>query len=225
MNVLDLPAASGRGGGRSGVAHPRLRYAGFNQDCGCFVAGTRDGFRIYNADPLRQKSVHPLRAMMSQPHPLTTPSSDSEEPASSQTEEAQGGGGVVLAEMLFRCNYVALVLADRPRTVKIWDDLKLRFVADLEFNAPVKAVKLRRDRIVVVTPQIIKVRMNEEPYKLRLTGPLRGSRRKRQLLNTLARKSIRISNEWLVNDDRLFGGLRIFLPLLKMRYPVEEVNQ
>ena len=32
-------------------------YANFNQDCGCFVAGTKRGFRIFNSDPLRQKQV------------------------------------------------------------------------------------------------------------------------------------------------------------------------
>ncbi|TRY74083.1 hypothetical protein TCAL_01583 [Tigriopus californicus] len=162
MNVLDLPAGrSGGGGGGSvsgsgtGGAHPRLCYAGFNQDSGCFVAGTRDGFRIYNADPLRQKSVHPLPAMMSLIPPSNTASPAAAWPTAATAEA--GAVGVILAEMLFRCNYVALVLADRPRSVKIWDDLKMRFVADLEFNSPVKAVKLRRDRIVVVTPEIIKV--------------------------------------------------------------------
>ena len=74
--------------------------------------------------------------------------------------------------MLFRCNYVALVIAPTispsatlsaenanqiGHKVVIWDDLKQRGVIQLEFNAEVRAVRLRRDRIVVVSKNIIKV--------------------------------------------------------------------
>jgi len=72
--------------------------------------------------------------------------------------------------MLFRCNYVALVIAPTihptatqpPEStighkVVIWDDLKQRGVIQLEFNAEVRAVRLRRDRIVVVSKTLIKV--------------------------------------------------------------------
>ena len=72
--------------------------------------------------------------------------------------------------MLFRCNYVALVIAPtiHPTATKsqetnighkvvIWDDLKQRGVIQLEFNAEVRAVRLRRDRIVIVSKTLIKV--------------------------------------------------------------------
>ena len=72
--------------------------------------------------------------------------------------------------MLFRCNYVALVIAPTlnptameardnsiGHKVVIWDDLKQRGVIQLEFNAEVRAVRLRRDRIVIVSKNIIKV--------------------------------------------------------------------
>ena len=103
-----------------------LLWIDTNQDQSCFVVGTETGYRIYQSDPL--ELLH--------------------------ARDFQGAGGVGIAGMLFRSNVIALVGGGQnprypPTKVILWDDKESKAIAELTFRTNIKAVKLRRDLIVV----------------------------------------------------------------------------
>lgn len=131
-NAYESPDAGASGSS----GHPQLESndsheielltVSWNQDYGCFAAGTSCGFRIYNCEPFKETFQRDLKS-----------------------------GGFKIVEMLFRCNILALVGSEGnsqypPSKVIIWDDHQSRCIGEFAFRSDVRAVKLRRDRIVVV---------------------------------------------------------------------------
>ncbi|XP_062193690.1 autophagy-related protein 18c-like [Phragmites australis] len=119
--------------GRGDDQEVRLLSVAWNQDCGCFAAGTSNGFRIFNCDPFKETFRRDLKS---------------------------GGFGIV--EMLFRCNILALVgggsnVQYPPNKVMIWDDHQSRCIGEFAFRSDVRAVKLGKDYIVIVLERKIYV--------------------------------------------------------------------
>lgn len=96
------------------------------------AAGVSNGFRIYNCDPYKE------------------------------TFKREFSGSIGMVEMLFRCNILALVgggndPAFNKNKVILWDDNQSAPIGELTFKSEVKAVKLRRDKIVVVLDKYVYV--------------------------------------------------------------------
>ena len=98
----------------------------FNQDFSCFVVGAENGYSIYQVDPLQHTRARVF----------------------------DGAGGVGIVAMLYRSNVLALVGGGRnprypPTKVIMWDDKESKAIAELTFRTNVKALKLRRDMVIV----------------------------------------------------------------------------
>ncbi|KAL7306875.1 hypothetical protein TKK_0001035 [Trichogramma kaykai] len=106
----------------------------FNQDQGCFTCCMESGLRIYNVEPLVEKA-HFENDLM---------------------------GSIAIGEMLWRSNIIAIVGGGtRPKfadnTVLIYDDLTKKFVMEITFTSPIKALRLRKDKLIVALQKEIHV--------------------------------------------------------------------
>ncbi|KAK8643204.1 hypothetical protein V6N13_012510 [Hibiscus sabdariffa] len=125
-SVLDDPSSFMHPRDAPDIDQIELLSVSWNQDYGCFAAGTSQGFRVYNCQPFKETFRPRLKF-----------------------------GGFRIVEMLFRCNIMALVGGDSnsnypPNKVIIWDDHQSRCICEFAFRSEVRAVKLRRDYIVSV---------------------------------------------------------------------------
>lgn len=107
------------------TATEEINYIGFNQDQSCFVCGTNYGFKVYNSYPFQETCVRDL------------------------------GGGLGIVEMLFRTNLLAIVGGGTtpkypPNKLVLWDDYQSKSVGELTFKCDIKAVKLRKSKLLVV---------------------------------------------------------------------------
>ncbi|XP_046489680.1 WD repeat domain phosphoinositide-interacting protein 4 [Neodiprion pinetum] len=118
----------------------------FNQDQGCFTCCMETGMRVYNVEPLVEKAHFDNELM----------------------------GSIGMGEMLWRTNIVAVVGGGtRPKfadnTVLIYDDLAKKFVLEITFTSTVKAVRLRRDKLIVALQREIHVFSFPAPTRRLLT--------------------------------------------------------
>ncbi|KAI9729841.1 MAG: Phosphatidylinositol 3,5-bisphosphate-binding protein [Cirrosporium novae-zelandiae] len=116
--------------------------ASFNNDSTCFSVGLDSGFCVFNADPCELKVSRDFN------------------------------GGIGLAEMIGRTNYLALIGGGKqPKFPQnkaiIWDDHKQTVLFTLEFRTQVCSVRLDRSRIVVVLLNSVHVyKFSVPPEKL-----------------------------------------------------------
>lgn len=128
---------------------PKFLQVSFNQDESCFSCATKEGFAVFNTDPLTCKLVKKFN---------------------------EANSGIGYTRMLYRTNYTALVGGGkRPRyplnKLIIWDDLQKRESAVLKFMSPVKQVYLSRIYIVVVLENSIEV-FQFQPSPIRICPSL-----------------------------------------------------
>lgn len=63
------------------------------------------------------------------------------------------GESVELIEMMYKTNFIVLVLTNQRHKVVIWDDYERKNRTEISFNSVIKNVKLRKDMLVVILEQ------------------------------------------------------------------------
>ena len=134
----------------------------FNQSHSHFSVASSSGFRVFSCSPFKETVKIYLIARF-------VPESS---PCSSFAMQISrvSIGGVATCELLFSTNLIALVggsdsPAFPPTQSIMWDDAKGQPIGELVFRSNVKAVRLRRDRVVVALEHKVLVYQFED-FKL-----------------------------------------------------------
>ncbi|QOU21536.1 hypothetical protein BRETT_001260 [Brettanomyces bruxellensis] len=109
--------------------HPELNFANFNQDYSCLSVGYSDGYKVFNCEPFGQCYT-------------------------------RKDGGVGIIEMLFTSSLLVLVgsgeqSALSPRRLKVVNTKRQTTICELTFPDTILAVKLNRDRLVVLLEKTV----------------------------------------------------------------------
>uniref|UniRef100_H2YS05 WD repeat domain phosphoinositide-interacting protein 3 n=1 Tax=Ciona savignyi TaxID=51511 RepID=H2YS05_CIOSA len=142
---------------------------------GCFVCGMSNGFRVYNTHPLKEKE---------------------------RQDFADNKCGITHVEMLFRCNYLAMVgSGTSPQFPK---NKGTYVVIELAFTSDVRGVRLSRDRIVVALDRLIKVfTFTQHPQQLHVFETCYNSEGLCQLCPSSSRSI-------LVFPSKVTGSVQVF---------------
>ncbi|XP_018573877.1 WD repeat domain phosphoinositide-interacting protein 4 [Anoplophora glabripennis] len=108
------------------IRDKKVKSVRFNQDQGCFTCCMESGVRIYNIEPLVEKLHYDIDVV----------------------------GSVSKCEMLFRTNLIAVVSGGAPprfadNILSIYDISAKKKILQVVFASSIRAVRLRRDKIVV----------------------------------------------------------------------------
>lgn len=60
------------------------------------------------------------------------------------------GESVEIIEMMYKTNFIVLVMSSARNKVIIWDDHERKNRSELTFFSEIKAIKLRKDMLIVV---------------------------------------------------------------------------
>ncbi|KAL6608288.1 hypothetical protein ACP70R_041351 [Stipagrostis hirtigluma subsp. patula] len=110
----------------------RLLSVSWNQDSSCFAAATTADFRVFacRGGGGFRETMRRVRA---------------------------GGGGFAIAEMLFCSNIFAVVAADLPAKLELWDDHANRVREEHRLPSDVLAVRMSRAHLAVVLDRLVRV--------------------------------------------------------------------